>query len=360
MLTILMGILAIVLTLMLVVGLHEAGHAMAARFFKVSIKRISIGFGKPLIRWKTAGGIEWVWAILPLGGYVQLLNSRIEPVAKKDYAHCFDKQPAYARIIILLSGVAANVLTAWIALILVFSIGIFHYPPQAQTVQEDSRAAEAGLQNGDRILAVAGQETPSWRQVGMRFIIAMGKKEAPVQVEDRAGQQRSLYFDLSGWSLQPGDESLFDSLGFQPDVSIKKQRLVACSFFDAVSWASSEVIEMLFFFLMMFKQLFTGKIPFAALLGPIGMFGISVSTFMEGVAVFMSFIATFSLAVALVNIFPIPGLDGGSILYTLIEKIRGKPMSVAMEVLLFRLAMIAFFVLLVNLLANDLQRYAQL
>lgn len=353
------GFLAIILTLLLVVGLHEAGHAIAARFFNVKIKRISIGFGKPLIRWQSKSGIEWIWALLPLGGYVQLLNSRIEPVEKKDYIHCFDKQPAYVRIIILLAGVIVNLLTAWIALLLVFSIGVFHYPPQVKSVQAESLAAESGLQKGDRILAIEGQETPSWRQVGMRLMIAMGEKKVAVKVHNEAGDTRLLHFDLSHWFLKPRDNSLFDSLGFQPDVSVKKRRLAADSFLDAISRATAQMTETLYFFIIMFKLLFTGKIPFTSLLGPIGMFSVSISSFMEGVAVFMSFIATFSLAVALANIFPIPGLDGGSILYTIIEKIRGKPMSVALEILLFRLAMIVFFVILLNLLANDLHRYAQ-
>lgn len=107
---------------------------------------------------------------------------------------------------------------------------------------------------------------------------------------------------------------------------------------------------------MVLKQLFSGLIPFSALLGPIGIFAASVASLTQGVVVFMFFIATLSLAVAVINLFPIPGLDGGSIVYALIEKIRGKPVSVAMELLLHRLVFIVFCVVLVHLLMNDLQR----
>ncbi len=83
-------------------------------------------------------------------------------------------------------------------------------------------------------------------------------------------------------------------------------------------------------------------IPFAVLLGPIGLLAASAGSFMQGLAVFLYFIASLSLAVGLVNLFPIPGLDGGSIIYALVEKIRGKPVPIAWELLLHRLAMIIF------------------
>jgi len=121
--------------------------------------------------------------------------------------------------------------------------------------------------------------------------------------------------------------------------------------------ANATIIQWLYFFLMVLKQLIIGAIPFSVLLGPIGLFAVSITSLSQGIVVFMFFIASLSTAVALVNLFPIPGLDGGSILYALIEKIRGKPLSVAMELLLYRLVVIVFALLLVHLLMNDLQRF---
>ncbi|MCA0404465.1 MAG: site-2 protease family protein, partial [Proteobacteria bacterium] len=115
-----LGFIGIVLTLLLVVGIHEWGHFLAARFYNVKIKRISIGFGRPLLKYHSRKGIEWVWAILPLGGYVHLLNSRIEPVNDKELPFAFDKKPIYQRIIILLAGAFANFLAAFIFLTLMY------------------------------------------------------------------------------------------------------------------------------------------------------------------------------------------------------------------------------------------------
>src|SRR5438132_1294650 len=97
-----LALFAIVLTLILVVGFHEAGHAMAAKLFKVKIRRISIGFGKAIFTWKDRAGREWIWALWPLGGYVHLLNSRIEAIPESDFGLCFDKKPIWQRCIILI------------------------------------------------------------------------------------------------------------------------------------------------------------------------------------------------------------------------------------------------------------------
>jgi len=108
---------------------------------------------------------------------------------------------------------------------------------------------------------------------------------------------------------------------------------------------------------MVLKQVLSGTVPFLLLLGPLGLLMTMVHSFLQGLAVFLYFIANLNLAVAIVNLLPLPGLDGGAIVYTCIEKIRGKPISVALEVLLHRLAMIALCVLFIQLIMNDVQRY---
>lgn len=353
----LMAILAIILTLILVVGIHEAGHGIAARLLGVKIKRISIGFGKPLIQWQRPNGTIWSWAMWPLGGYVDLLNTRIAPVKPSEEPYCFDKKPFWVRLIILLAGVLANLLTAWIAFVLVFYIGISYKVPQVQSVQPDSLAALAGVKPGDQIAAVQGTATSSWNAVGMQLIIFWGQKDVKVtlkQAQDPVLKEITL--DLSQPRFSQKQRSLLAGLGISPDASAAQEMVRASSLADAMVQANTTILHMLYFFIIILKQLFTGAIPFFILLGPLGIFAASVASLTQGVMVFIYFIATFSVAVALVNLFPLPGLDGGSIVYLLIEKIRGKPVSVAMEVLLYKLMMIVFCVLLVQLCLNDLTR----
>ncbi|KTD80497.1 M50 family metallopeptidase [Legionella waltersii] len=352
-----MAILAIILTLILVIGIHELGHALAARIFHVRISSISIGFGKPLIQWKTSSGCDWSWRMWPFGGYVQLLNSRATEVKPKDFPSCFDKKPIWNRVIILCAGAFANMITAWIAFVVVFYIGIESKIPQIQTVKSDSVAAHAGIEMGDRFTSIEGFSISSWQDVGMQLIIYWGNPQVKIQVAKTTLQPRDLILDLSQVKFGVKGGNLLTSLGISPDLKSPKITIKCPSLKEAIHQTNKTILHFICFFIMVFKQLLTGVIPFSMLLGPLGIFTASVTSLSQGSVVFLFFIATLSLAVALVNLFPFPGLDGGHIVFAVIEKIRKKPISIAWEVLLHRLMIIVFCVLLVQLLMNDLQRY---
>lgn len=351
----LLAFIAIIVTLLLVVGIHEGGHALAARFFGVGIKKISIGFGTSLLSWKSKSGSEWVWAFFPLGGYVQLKNTRISPVDPTDYSQCFDKKPIGQRILILLAGALANLILTWCAFLIVYSIGLTYTVPEIQEVRPQSVAAQAGIVPGDRFTSVGGKAIRTWSDVGMELVSFWGKKEMPATLS-RNGQQIKVTLDLSQVPFKGKQSSLLSQIGVTPNASAKQGLLRASSFVDALHQANKTLINTVHFFLVVLYQLGSGVIPFSVLLGPVGIFAVSIHSLTQGLMFFTFFIGTLSLAVALVNLFPIPGLDGGSIVYALIEKIRGKPISIAMEVLVHRLAFILFCVLLLHLVMNDVQR----
>lgn len=352
-----LAVLAIILTLILVVGLHEAGHAIAAYFLNIKIRRISIGFGPPLVQWTSKSGCEWVWAMWPLGGYVQLLNSRIRPVPESDYPFCFDKKPIISRILVLIAGVVANLITAWCAFILIFSIGMHSQIPQVESVAPNSLAALSGIHSGDQLLAMDSQLTPSWQEIGMSLIVHWGSPDLVIQVKNNQQEIKELHVNLSQIHFAGRERSLLTSLGIIPNLKAPRQLIQSPSLEDAIHKSTQTTLHLVYFFLMVLKQLFSGVIPFSMLLGPLGLFAASIVSLSQGLVVFMYFIASFSVAVAVVNLFPLPGLDGGSILYAMIEKIRGKPISIALEVLLYQLTFILFCMLLVHLIMNDVQRF---
>lgn len=346
------GLIAILLMLVLVIGLHEAAHAFAARLFDVKIQRISLGFGKPVMLWRNKNGCEWVWATWPIGGYVQLLNTRIQKVDKKDYPQCFDKKPAWVRIVILLAGAIANFLVAIIALILFYMIGHQQQPPIIAQVVPDSIAAQAGIVAQDRFIAINGQAVSSWQEAGTQLIIAFGQDNVQAEVAD-AQTSRKIILQLNG-PLVKNSKNLIKALGIAP---IRGNEYVHGEpLFTSIKLAFNKSMQSLWFFVVIIKQLVTGALPMSLLLGPIGLLTVSIESYSQGISVFLYFIASLSLAVGLVNLFPLPVLDGGSIVLTIIEKIRGKPVSVAFEVLLYRLALILFCVFMVQLLLNDLLR----
>ncbi|KTD50314.1 membrane associated zinc metalloprotease [Legionella quinlivanii] len=350
----LIALLAIILTLLLVVGLHEAGHAIAARIFGIKIETISIGFGKPIVKWRK-NGVEWVWAMWPLGGYVKLLNSRIHPVKPQDYPYCFDKKPVWVRIVVLFSGAFVNLILAWAALFFYFSMDHQQQIPVVKQVVTNSVAAGAGIKSGDRIIGVDQHKTDSWQDVGMYLVSHLDNSAVPIKVIGSNNTHQNYVLNLKDLPMQG---NLLTAIGIVPAESQEYlERVSGQDFIEAANFASFKLKQLLWFFLIILKQLLTGKIPFSVLLGPVGLLSASILSFKQGLAVFLYFIATLSLAVGLVNLFPIPGLDGGSIIFALIEKISGRPISVALEILLYRLALIAFFLFLVQLLLNDLQRY---
>lgn len=352
-----MAVIAFILTLLLVVGLHEAGHALAARFFGVTIETISIGFGKALLRKRDKNGVEWVWALWPFGGYVRLKDSRSQSVDPSEYRSCFDKQPVFARCMILLAGVATNFLVAWIAFVFFFLLGYQQMQPVIKATVPDRLLTQADIRSGDRFISVAGKSTSSWQEVAMALIPQFGEKKVEIVVVSANKKSRHLLVDLSPHFSARGC-SLFVCLGLVPDTSsdlvqtVKGRPLMA-----AVSKASEQLVTLTLFFLLLLKQLVTGAVPFALLLGPLGFFSLSISSFTQGLLVFISFIANLSLTVGLVNLLPVPGLDGASVLYALIEKTRGKAMSAEFELLLYRLAMILFYMMLIQLALNDILRY---
>jgi regulator of sigma E protease len=350
--------LAIVLSLLLVVGLHEAGHAITAYWCGVKIKRISIGFGQALIKWRDKNGVAWVWALWPFGGYVQLLNSRIEPVAKNQYQQSFDKKKFWQKILILASGAFVNILVAYIAYLWIHLAGYQQIKAEIAEVTPASVAEKAGFKTGDRFIAIHGVDTPSWQQVGMQLILVLGKTNVEVVVQQENGQQHTLLLNTGQWKYKGGKNALLGGVGIVPNIShTTKEKIPPSPFLQACAQAYSQLISMGLFFILVLKQMILGAIPFAILVGPLGIFATMADSLHQGLIVFLHLIATLSISVAIINLLPIPGLDGGSILYAIVEKLRGKPVSVAMEILLYRLATIAFVLLLVQLLLNDLKRY---
>lgn len=350
-----MAILAILFTMILVIGVHEGGHALAACFAKVKISKVSIGFGKPLLSWTSRSNCQWVWALWPFGGYVQLLNTRITPVLPADVFYCFDKKPILERILILIAGSGANLLLAWFAFVFVFFHGFYYQVPCIHSIVPNSIASQAGALAGDQFIRIDNQPVQSYQEVGMGLIEFWGQKEVKIMVRQKAGALRLLFFDLSQVQFSAHQKSLLAGLGIVPDLNATLA-FRAYSLHEATHQANASIAQLSQFLFVILKQLLSGIIPFSALIGPIALFSASISSLGQGLIAFLYFIATLSTAVALINLFPIPGLDGGSIVYVLLEKIRGKPVSIAAEVLIHRLFFIVFFLILIQLFLNDLQR----
>ena len=349
-----LAIVAIVISLVLVVGGHELGHALAAQWCGVKVKSIVFGLGRSFLSWRDKKGREWIWALWPLGGSVNLLNSRVTAITNNDYSECFDKKPLWNRVIILLSGSMANILIAWLALSGYFLLGYQQNTPVILSVQPMSIAAQAQLSSGDKFISVAGHVTLSWQDVMMQLLTHFGQPKVAVLIKKSSGVSVNTTINLTYFQKSSACHSLMGCVGFSPNLSKQHmQRMPGVSVIPAMEQASHRLASLAHFYLQMLKKILSGQIPFFLLLGPMGFFKAMMTSLVQGIAVFLYFMAHLNLVVAIVNMLPFPSLDGGSIVYALIEKVRGQPMSLALETLLHRLATIFLCVLFIQLLLND-------
>ncbi|MEJ2093692.1 MAG: RIP metalloprotease RseP [Gammaproteobacteria bacterium] len=216
---ILQHILAFIFALGVLITFHEFGHFWVARKFDVKILRFSIGFGKPI--WKKYIGednTELVIAALPLGGYVKMLDEREGPVQANEQHRAFNRKPLSQRTAIVAAGPLFNFLFAILAYWLMYMVGLSGLQPLVGEVEQASIAQDAGIQAGDKIIAVDTKETTTWTMVVDNLIghVVAGNKVRLTLSQDTRGE-RDVYLDLQEISIDDLAESgLLERLGITP------------------------------------------------------------------------------------------------------------------------------------------------
>lgn len=211
--TIIWSLLAFLVAITILVGIHESGHFFVARGLGVKIRRFSIGFGRPLLRWrgKAPDHTEYILAMIPLGGYVQMLEGREEGISAEDSERTLNSRSVGQRAAVVMAGPAANFLFAIIVYWAVAIIGEDEYRPIIDQPPANSVAAEAGLERGQEITSIAGRETPTWQSVVMTVLDVGFRHEAlPVVAKDEAGDEQKYFLNLAA---EPRLRETVDILG---------------------------------------------------------------------------------------------------------------------------------------------------
>ncbi|MEZ8823432.1 sigma E protease regulator RseP [Vibrio amylolyticus] len=207
-----------VIALGILVAVHEFGHFWVARRCGVKVEKFSIGFGKAL--WKKQGkdGTEYSISMIPLGGYVKMVDSRVDDVPPEQYDVAFDKKPLLQRTAIVAAGPVFNFLFAIFAYWAVFLIGVPAVKPVVGEVTPYSIAANAGLEPGMELKAVSGVNTVDWESVNMGIISHIGDEELTLTVstENGIGLTEIKTLDLTEWNFNPETQSALKTLGFSP------------------------------------------------------------------------------------------------------------------------------------------------
>jgi regulator of sigma E protease len=345
--------------LTVLVFVHEYGHYWVARRCGVRIEVFSIGFGPELFGWTDKGKTRWKVSAIPLGGYVKMFGEGAysgggaggTPMTDEDRAESFSHKSLGKRAAVVFAGPAANYLFAIIVLAGLFmTIGQPHTPATVGTVVEGSAAEAAGIRPGDEFLSIDGTEVELFRDV-QRIVVLRPQQPLDI-VLLRDGKKIALTVtpSASEHTDVSGNTSRIGRLG----VTQRAGEYVRSGPLDAVWDAANETVNLTVDTLTAVGQIFAGQRSLEELGGPVRIGQLSGDTARHGIVPFISFMALLSVNLGLINLFPIPMLDGGHLLFYGIEALRGKPLGERAQEIGFRIGLVVVLGLMLFVTFNDL------
>ena len=319
-------VLATIIVLGVLIFIHELGHFLLAKACGVRVDAFSLGFPHRLLH-KQIGETDYRLSVIPLGGYVKLLGENPHDEVPPELEHrSFAHQTLWRRFLIVLAGPGFNFLFAVLALFLVFAFaGIPYMTTEIGGVTENSPAARAGLQKGDRITAVAGEPVGRWEELPKK-IKAHG--ERPLGLEVKRGER---VFQVEVVPQRMEVEDIFEKkvssvvIGIRPSEDMAIDRVDPAQAFSKgvssavnIAWATLDILY----------KLLAREAPLKALGGPIFIAQIAGKQAEAGASALIFFMAALSVNLAMLNLLPIPVLDGGHLFFFAWEAVRGKPVAV--------------------------------
>lgn len=343
-----MSILFAIIALGALIFFHELGHFLFAKAFGVGVEKFSLGFG-PKIYGKKVGETEYLLSALPLGGYVKMVGEGEDAeISDEDRARSFAEKPVLQRIVIVAAGPIFNLLFAYILFIVIFMIGVPAVTTKVGDVVADKPAAKAGVKAGDTIRSVNGKPVARWDDFAK--IIAEGKL-APVVVEVERGQTPMKF------TMVPESRTSKNLLGdtvTQPVIGVVAAGETVIDHFppgEAIARGSAQCWNVIRLTVLSLVRLVERAIPLDNIGGPIMIVKMAGEQAAAGGVSFLAFVALLSVNLGVLNLLPVPILDGGHLAFFLIELVTGRPVSkrareIAQQVglvLLIGLMMLAFY-----------------
>ena len=358
---ILHNLFSFVAIISVIVFIHEFGHFIVARWCGVKIEEFAIGFGKKIFGFRDKKGTEWKFCVLPFGGYVKMYGDKngasipdIELI-KKMSAHerkiSFLGKNVYQRIAIVGAGPVANFILAIFIFTGLFKInGIAQIEPVVSEIVENSASFEAGIKKGDRILAIDNVEIEDFQKMrnivvtglekDLNFKIQRDDEEINIKISPKIISQKDMF----------GDEIKIRSIGLIAENVIKKELSLVESFAEA----NKETFDISKSILKTLGQLITGQRSVKELGGPVKIAKYSGKTVEQGLVVVAWFMAMISINLGVMNLLPIPVLDGGHLFYYFFEAIKGKPLSQKVQTYGYNFGLALVLSLMVFTTLNDI------
>ena len=345
---------AFLVVLGILIFFHEFGHFLVARLFGVGVEKFSLGFGPRLIG-KRVGITDYRLSIVPLGGYVKMVGE--EPDEDLDpqlIPLSFTHKHVFKRILIVFAGPLFNMLLAVVIffVIALFS-GILILKPTIGTIKEGSPAHAAGLQKGDRITAIDGVAIDSWEKMADTISRSNGRPlEISVARADGEVRMRAIPEYIATKNLL-GEEIKRYVIGVSSAGEVYSKKL---NFFEAIFESFHQTYNIAELMVVIVAKLFTGDIAFDTVGGPIMIAQMAGDQAKAGVSSLFQFIAVISVNLAVINLLPIPVLDGGHLLFFLIEAVKGRPVGVKVREIAQQVGMVLLIMLMILVFYNDITR----
>ena len=349
--------------LTLVVFIHELGHFLVARWYGIGVKVFSIGFGPEIFGFNDKHGTRWRLSWIPLGGYVKFIDDEnaasagqksLDSMTPEDRARSFQGKPVSARAAVVVAGPIANFILAIAILTVIFSLfGERITAATVDVVVPDSVAARAGFVQGDKVVSIDGEEIESFGE--MQRIVSMSADRELNVVVERDGKrldivatpERKEVKDRFGNTIRRG------LLGIQRTASPDNWTLKRHDPLTAFGMAVKECYLVVTGSLTYLYDVVTGREAADQLGGPIRIAQVSGQAASLGFLVLLNLAAIISVSIGLLNLFPIPMLDGGHLLYYSIEGLRGRPLSENTQEIGFRIGLAFVLMLMIFATWND-------
>ena len=346
-------LISFIVLLGVLIFVHELGHFLAARAGNVGVTKFSLGFG-PKIIGKKIGETEYVLSWIPLGGFVKLLGeSGTEALPPEDEKRSFYRQPTWKRLLIVLAGPVFNFLLAVVIFMMVYLYGIPNLIPVIGQMSPDSAAASAGIVAGDKILSLNGEKITYWDEI--KPIITKSKGDDIKVAVQRDGEEKifTVKPKLSKTKNIFGEEESAYLIGISPagkTVIERKSPLAAVVSSVDKTWEISKLT------VISVVKMIQGVLSPRTLGGPIFIAQVAGDQVKEGIIPFILFMAVLSINLGVINLFPIPVLDGGHIFFYLVEMVARREIPVRIKEWSQQIGFVVLLMLMLFVIMIDIER----
>ena len=358
-------VLPFLFVLTIVVFFHELGHFIVARWCGVGVKVFSIGFGKEIFGYNDKKGTRWRLSWIPLGGYVKFIDdenaasvpgkTQLDDVPPELRDKLFHGKTLAQRAAVVAAGPIANFILAILIFAAMFTfVGQRTTAPIADQVSPNSAAELAGFKPGDRVLSIDGQDIETFAE--MQRIVSVSADRQLKFVLDRGGKQIELTATPKRREITDnfGNKIRLGLLGIRRETQAGEWNYKSYDPLTAIWLGTKETYFVIDRTLNYLYDVITGRESADQLGGPLRIAQISGQVASVGILALINLAAILSVSIGLINLFPIPMLDGGHLLFYGIEAIRGRPLSDKTQEIGFRIGLAFVLMLMVFATWNDL------